>query len=240
MIVAGRVRVNGEVVKELGVRVVDGQDVIQVDNKPLMTRERLVYYVLNKPKGIVTTRKDPQGRPTVIDLLTGVKERIYPVGRLDQDTEGLLLLTNDGELAFRLTHPRYGVEKTYHARLRGHVGEHALRALAEGILLEDGMTAPAKVGLLHREGGASWIALTIHEGRNRQVRRMAEAIGHPVIELVRVSFGPISLEGLKFGAYRKLTIKEITLLKAAAGTQASAVEKKGGETWWRNSVWKKD
>ncbi|MZP28167.1 pseudouridine synthase [Heliobacterium undosum] len=217
MIRAGRVRINGTVVREQGVRVDEAQDVIEVDGRALERREAPVYYALYKPRGVVTTCKDPQGRQTVIGLLPGVNERVYPVGRLDQDTEGLLLLTNDGQLAFRLTHPRFGVEKTYRARLRDDVSDGALKALAEGIKLEDGVTAPAEVRLLRREGGATWIEIKIHEGRKRQIRRMGDAIGHPVIDLERISFGPITLGKLKPGEVRPLTPAELRALKSAAG-----------------------
>ncbi|MBC9783105.1 rRNA pseudouridine synthase [Heliobacterium chlorum] len=214
---AGRVQVNGAVVTELGLRVEEGKDMIQVDGKPLTVRERHQYFLLYKPRGFVTTRKDPEGRPTVIDLVKDIPTRIYPVGRLDQDTEGLLLLTNDGELAYRLTHPKYGVEKTYHARMRGNVPDPVIKAFAEGVMLEDGLTAPAKVKVLEREGGATRIELTIHEGRNRQVRRMGDAVGYPVVHLTRVSFGPLTISGLKPGAYRPLKPQEVRALQAAAG-----------------------
>ncbi|ABZ84455.1 pseudouridine synthase [Heliomicrobium modesticaldum Ice1] len=217
MIRAGRVRINGTVVREQGVRVDGARDVIEVDGRILKRREAPLYYALYKPRGVVTTCKDPQGRQTVIGLLSGVNERVYPVGRLDRDTEGLLLLTNDGQLAFRLTHPRFGVEKTYRARLRGDVSAGALKALAEGVQLEDGVTAPAQVRLLRREGDATWIEIKIHEGRKRQIRRMGDAIGHPVIDLERIAFGPITLGKLKPGEVRPLTSAELRALKSAAG-----------------------
>ncbi|MDD2420930.1 MAG: pseudouridine synthase [Heliobacteriaceae bacterium] len=216
MIRAGRVEVNGVVVRELGVRVVEGRDMVAVDGKDVAGREALVYYVLNKPSGVVTTCADPQGRRTVRELLPGVKERIFPVGRLDQDTAGLLVLTNDGELAYRLTHPRYGVQKVYHACLQGRVNNQGLQALAKGVLLTDGWTAPAKVRLLRREAD-SWVELIIREGRNRQVRRMAIAVGHPVKSLIRVGFGPLTLQGLAPGKFRRLKPPELTALKRAVG-----------------------
>ena len=217
LILAGRVTVNGENVRELGTKVSAG-DLITVDGKKLEEEKmQRVYILLNKPKGYVTTVKDPEGRRTVMDLVSGVKERIYPVGRLDYDTEGLLLLTNDGEIGFALTHPSHRVDKTYIAKVGGIPSRGALEALARGVKLEDGVTAPAQVRLLSR-GRQSQVELTIHQGKKRQVRRMLQAVGHPVISLRRVRFGPLTLEGLAPGSYRHLTHKEITALKAVMKT----------------------
>lgn len=212
LITRGRVKVNGKVVTTLGVKVDPTSDVIEVDGE-LLRRESPVYIMLHKPEGFVTTLRDPQGRPTVIDLIRDVPERLFPVGRLDYKTRGLLLLTNDGHLAHRLTHPSFGVVKTYHAQVKGAINADAIRQLRTGVLLEDGMTSPAKVRLLSREAGTSWIEIGIHEGRNRQVRRMAEAIGFPVVELIRVRFGPLDLGDLEEGSYRRLQEKEVTALK---------------------------
>lgn len=213
LILEGRVRVNGVVVDRLGVRVDPGRDRVEVDGK-LLLLEPKAYIVLHKPKGVITSVRDPRGRRTVLDLLPRTGLRLYPVGRLDFDTSGLLLLTNDGELAFRLTHPSFGVEKVYVADVKGRITAEAIRRLERGVLLDDGLTAPAKVRLLWRGKGASRIEIAIHEGRNRQVRRMAEAVGFPVIELVRVRFGPLTLGALKPGQHRSLRPGEVRELRA--------------------------
>jgi 23S rRNA pseudouridine2605 synthase len=210
LIAAGRVRVNGEVAT-LGTRADPDADVIEVDGAVLGVRQGLVHYLLNKPAGIVTTARDPQGRPTVVDLVPA-EPRVYPVGRLDAATEGLLLLTNDGELAQRLAHPSYGVDKEYLAEVAGTPSRGALRRLREGVDLEDGPTAPAKVSLV----GDHTLRITIHEGRKRQVRRMCAAVGHPVRRLVRVRIGPLSDRRLAPGAWRPLTQAEVRALERAA------------------------
>jgi 23S rRNA pseudouridine2605 synthase len=211
LIAAGRVRVNGEVAV-LGKRVEPGRDRIEVDGVAVATAPGLVYYLLNKPAGVVSTAFDPEGRPTVVGLVPA-RPRVYPVGRLDASTEGLLLLTNDGELAHRLTHPSFGVEKEYLVHVAGLPGPAALRRLREGVDLDDGRTAPARVTV--PEPGV--LRLTIHEGRNRQVRRMAEAVGHPVLRLVRTRIGPLRLAGLAPGDYRALQPQEVRALERAAG-----------------------
>jgi 23S rRNA pseudouridine2605 synthase len=203
----GRVTVNG-LVAEVGARV-DETDDVRVDGRPL-TPERQVHLALHKPTGLITTASDPQGRRTVLDLVE-VPERVYPVGRLDRDTTGLLLVTNDGELAHRLMHPRHGIEKTYVAEVTGRPDEAALRRLAEGVDLEDGPTAPARV----RRLGPSTVELVIHEGRNRQVRRMLEAVGHPVRTLRRTAYGGVQLAGLEPGEWRPLTPGELQRLRDA-------------------------
>jgi 23S rRNA pseudouridine2605 synthase len=205
-----RVTVNGEVAV-LGRRVDPETDRVEVDGLRVPTRPGLVTYLLNKPRGVVTTASDPQGRPTVVDLVPA-EPRIFPVGRLDTDTEGLLLLTNDGDLAHRLTHPSFGVEKEYLAQVDGSPTPAELRRLRHGIELEDGMTAPAKASLT--APGA--VRLVIHEGRNRQVRRMLEAVGHPVTRLVRTRIGPLADRRLKPGEWRVLDIEEVRALEAAA------------------------
>ena len=215
LIADGRVTVDGAVVV-LGDRVDPDHQALAVDGVPVPTRPGLVYYLLNKPTGVVTTADDPQGRRTVVDLVPP-EPRVFPVGRLDFDTEGLLLCTNDGDLALRLTHPRYGVEKTYLAEVEGVPSPAALRRLREGVELEDGLTAPARAHVVQPGPETSALELVIHEGRNRQVRRMCEAIGHPVIELSRTKFGPITLGGLAPGRTRVLDSHEVGALLDEAG-----------------------
>ena len=211
IVAAGRARVDGEVVRDPA-RDVDETRDVRVDGRPVRAEsdERIVV-ALHKPPGVVSTASDPQGRPTVVQLVP-TRERLYPVGRLDADSTGLILLTNDGELAHRLTHPSFEVPRTYRARVRNPpVREPALRALREGVDLEDGTTAPAKV----RRVAADTLELTIHEGKKRQVRRMCEAVGHPVVTLVRVAFGPLRLGELEAGGHRRLTPAEVERLRQA-------------------------
>lgn len=210
LIAAGRVTVNGEVA-ELGRRVDVDHDRIEVDGVPVSVRPGLVYYLLNKPRGVVSTADDPQGRQTVVSLVPA-EPRVHPVGRLDADTEGLLILTNDGELTYRLTHPRFGVEKEYLVQVAGTPSRQALRRLREGVELDDGPTAPARVALV----APNLLRITIHEGRNRQVRRMCDAIGHPVERLVRSRIGPITDRKLRPGTWRELTPAEVRALERAA------------------------
>lgn len=212
LIEQGKVKVNGQVVREQGLKVDPVEDKIEVSGKLLKIKDEKVYFLLNKPKGYVTTASDPQGRPTVLDLIK-TPTRVYPVGRLDFATEGLLLLTNDGNLTYQLTHPSHEIEKVYHAMVRGIPKESAIRELQRGVLLDDGMTAPAKVKVLKQEGGNTLLEVIIHEGRNRQVRRMCENIGHPVIRLERVALGNLTLQGVKRGKYRSLSEKEVMELK---------------------------
>jgi 23S rRNA pseudouridine2605 synthase len=214
LIAEGRVTVNGDVA-ELGRRVDPEVDRVEVDGVPLSVREGLVHYLLNKPAGVVTTASDPQGRPTVVQLVPP-EPRVFPVGRLDADTEGLLLLTNDGDLTHRLTHPSFGVEKEYLALVEGTPSAGDLRRLREGIELDDGVTAPARASLQP----PSSLTLVIHEGRNRQVRRMCEAIGHPVQRLVRVRVGPIADRRLAPGAWRPLTQDEVRALERSVAPGA--------------------
>ena len=212
LIAEGRVLVDGEVAV-LGRRIDVETVLIEVDGAPVGVRPDLVHYLLNKPAGVVTTADDPQGRPTVVGMVP-TEPRVFPVGRLDLDTEGLLLLTNDGELTHRLTHPSFGVEKEYMAEVLGEPSRGALRRLREGIELDDGTTAPARAALLD----PSVLRLTIHEGRNRQVRRMCEAIGHPVVRLIRTRIGPLADRSLAPGAWRELTGDELrSLQRAVAG-----------------------
>jgi 23S rRNA pseudouridine2605 synthase len=214
LIKQGRVRVNGIVVRELGTKVNPQEDQIELDGRPIR-REQLVYLLLNKPAGVITSLHDPQGRRVVTDLIAGIKERVYPVGRLDYDTSGLLLLTNDGELANRLAHPSFEIDKVYRAWVKGIPSQAKIKQLARGVMLEDGMTAPGEAKLLEadEQNSRSLIELTIHEGRNRQVRRMCEAIGHPVLSLERVRLGFLTLKGVKRGAYRHLTPQEVERLQ---------------------------
>jgi 23S rRNA pseudouridine2605 synthase len=211
LIAEGRVTVGGAVVTDPA-RDVDGGSEVVVDGEPVRGEEPRVVYALHKPAGVVSTARDTHGRRTVTDLVPA-ERRLYPVGRLDADTTGLILLTNDGELANRLTHPRYEVPKTYRATLGGGpIAERTLRALRTGVTLDDGPTAPARV----RRLDAHTLELTIHEGRKRQVRRMCEAVGHPVRALVRVRFGPLELGELAAGRARRLTTTELRALAAAA------------------------
>ena len=219
LIEQGRVTVNGKVVTELGTRAEPSIDEIKVDGRRLPRAKANQYILLNKPRGYITSRSDPKHRPTVIDLLAkgGVHGYIYPVGRLDYDSEGLLLLTSDGELAARLTHPRHGVAREYEVRVRGVPDQHALDRLARGVTIDGRRTATAEVRLgrvYDAESGPQGIlSLVIHEGRNRQVRKMLDAIGHPVVQLRRVRIGPIADDRLKLGQFRSLTSGEIAALK---------------------------
>ena len=215
LIAEGRVLVDGEMAV-LGRRVDPETAFIEVDGAPVGVRPDLVHYVLNKPAGVVTTADDPQGRPTVVGLVPD-EPRVFPVGRLDVDTEGLLLLTNDGELAHRLTHPSYGVEKEYVAEVEGLPTRAVLRRLREGVELDDGPTAPARATLVD----PSVVRLTIHEGRNRQVRRMCEAVGHSVVRLIRTRIGPLADRSLAPGAWRELTGAEVRSLQRAVAEPRS-------------------
>jgi 23S rRNA pseudouridine2605 synthase len=216
LIVEGRVRVNGEVVATPGVQVDPRKDRVEVDGQAVKGPEPHAYIIVNKPLGHITSVRDPQGRPTVIELVPRAKPRLFPVGRLDADSDGLLFLMNDGRLAFRLTHPRYEVPKTYRARLNRPVKDAELAPLRAGIVLEDGPTAPAGVRLLAGRDPVR-VEITIREGRNRQVRRMFEAIGFRVEALRRVRFGPVGLGLLKPGEWREMTQTEIISLRRLTG-----------------------
>jgi len=215
MIVRGRIRVNGERVA-LGRRIDASKDIVEVDGSRVPLSTDLAYYLVNKPVGVVTTAHDEEGRETVMDLLE-VEVRVYPVGRLDMDSEGAVLLTNDGELAQRLTHPSFGVPKTYLVEASGSVKEKSLRALARGVELDDGVTAPAEVRLVEKNPNGTLVEMSITEGRNRQIRRMFDAVGHPVRRLVRTAIGPLMLGRLKPATYRKLRPDEVMSLYRAAG-----------------------
>lgn len=226
LIQQGRVSVNGSTVTELGTRADPLADEIRVDGRRIKAAGRRRYILLYKPRGYITTRSDPQHRPTVIDLLSrgGVREYVYPVGRLDYDSEGLLLLTSDGDLAAKLTHPRHGVEREYQVRVRGVPNAHELERLSRGIFLEGRRTVPARVELdqvIESDSGQQAVlSFVIREGRNRQVRNMCDAIGHPVVRLRRVRIGPITDEHIRPGEFRDLTAHEIALLRKGAVTAA--------------------
>jgi 23S rRNA pseudouridine2605 synthase len=223
LITQGRVEVNGKTVTTLGTKADLERDEIKVDGRRIKAQKRKRYILLYKPRGYVTTRSDPEGRATVMDLLKSVKEYVYPVGRLDYDSEGLLLLTNDGDLAARLMHPSHEIEKVYEARVRGVPAAEDLERLARGIVLDGKRTAPAKIRVAERpakrtESGAehTFIEIVLHEGRQRQVRRMFEAIGHPVVRLRRVRIGPIVDENIPIGHWRELDEQELARLRRAA------------------------
>jgi 23S rRNA pseudouridine2605 synthase len=212
LIKSGQVRVNGKVIQELGVKVDPIQDQIEVRGKKI-SLERKRTFLFYKPLGVITSLHDPQGRRTVADYFKKIAERLYPVGRLDYDTEGLLLLTNDGELAHRLAHPRYEVAKVYVATVKGRLTPHAIGRLEKGVKLEDGWTAPAHIRVMQTEEEKSKLEITLHEGRNRQVRRMCQAIGFHVMHLLRKKIGFLTLHGLKRGEYRELTPAETEKLR---------------------------
>ena len=207
--------VNGSPAR-LGQRVDPSKDQVEVDGSKVPLDFDLVHYLLNKPLGVVTTASDPEGRITVLDLVE-LPTRVWPAGRLDVDSEGVLILTNDGELSYRLTHPSFEVPKTYVVEIGGGIGERDLRALARGIELEDGRTGPAKVAVLERSRGSTLVEITISEGRHRQVRRMFDAVGHRVLRLVRTGIGPLKLGHLKPGSVRKLSPAEVRTLYRATG-----------------------
>jgi 23S rRNA pseudouridine2605 synthase len=221
IILEGRVRVNGKVVTELGAKADPDKDHVKVDGKLINPKQPKAYIMLNKPAGFVTTMSDPEGRPIVAHLLKGVKVRVYPVGRLDYDTEGLLLLTNDGDFAHLVTHPRHELPKTYLVKVKGFLEDRNVENLEQGVFLKDGRTAPAKVRKLRKEESNSWVEITIHEGRKRQVRRMIDFTGHSVIKLKRTKVGNLNLGDLPVGAYRHLTFDEVRGLREMA-TQEEA------------------
>ena len=223
----GRVSVNGQTVLDPGVKADPEQDDVRVDGRRIKAQQTR-YILLNKPKGYVTTRSDPQRRPTVLALLQGVREYVYPVGRLDFDSEGLLLLTNDGELAARLTHPRHEVARVYEARVRGIPDARTLERLARGVIIDERRTTPAEVRLVRELHEGKYdigvLEMTIREGRNRQVRKMCEAVGHPVFNLRRIRIGPLSDPKLPTGGWRELTPREVASLQRVAGSLAAAHE----------------
>jgi len=217
LILQGRVSVNGKIVRELGTKAVLGRDEIRVDGETLKPESEGVVLVLFKPRRCVTTLHDPQGRPTVADFVNKFPIRLYPVGRLDYDAEGLLLLTNDGELAHRLQHPRYKVPKTYLVKVRGHPPAEALAILQQGVNLDDGITAPAELIVIEDDQKATWLSLTLREGRKHQVKRMCAAVGHPVLRLRRTKVGPIELDDLRPGEIRRLKSRAVRSLRKNVG-----------------------
>jgi pseudouridine synthase len=212
LIQGGRVMVNGTVVTALGTRIDPGADAIKVDGHLVGVAERPVYLLLNKPRGCLSTVRDPQGRPTVIDMVRGVGERVYPVGRLDWDSEGLILLTNDGDLALRLTHPSNHVAKVYRVKVKGLVPRQALERLRHGLYLDGRRTLPAPVTRISSQQN-TWLEVVLYEGRRNQIRRVFDRLGHPVLKLRRTAIGPIADRNLRPGDYRRLTPAEVARLK---------------------------
>ncbi|HHW49281.1 MAG TPA: rRNA pseudouridine synthase [Clostridiaceae bacterium] len=212
LIAQGRVCVNGVRIKDMGVKVSSG-DVVEVDGKKVNLEEKKVYIMLNKPVGYISSAKDQFGRKTVLDLVKDVKERIYPVGRLDYDTSGLILLTNDGEFAYVLTHPSSEIDKVYSVVVKGAVSKDKIKAFKKGIKIDNYITSPAKLRIINITDNTSTVEITIHEGKNRQVRKMCKAIGHPVLKLKRIAIGPLKLGDLEEGKWRHLTEQEVKALK---------------------------
>jgi len=238
IIASGKVKVNGKIVTTPGTSVDPNRDRVEVDGRRLGNEEQKVYILLNKPRGYLSTVKDPGGRKIVTDLLKDIKERIYPVGRLDYDSEGLLLLTNDGDLAYRLTHPGHSVPKTYKVRIKGIPFKKTLETLEGGVMLEDGITAPATINLIDQYEGNALLEVTISEGRNRQIRRMFDAVGHEVLRLKRTRVGSLSLGDLKSGQYRQLQDDEVNALYKKYGLKREKIAAKKednppkrGKTW---------
>jgi len=213
MVVEGRVSVNGKVVQTLGFKADPSKDHIKVDGRRLTPFEPKVILLLNKPRGYLSTVKDPKGRPTVLDLLKNLKWRIYPIGRLDFDAEGLLLLTNDGDLAHLLSHPRFSIPKTYWVKVAGVPEEKKLMRLKRGVMLEDGRAKAVSCSLIRQREKNSWVRVVVTEGRNHLVKRMFSAIGHTVLKIKRIEYGPIQLGDIAFGQFRYLTAEEMEKLK---------------------------
>lgn len=212
LILEGRVKVNGRVA-ELGMKADPERDHIKVDGKLLVRPEQKVYYVFNKPRGIVTTLSDPQGRPTIRDFLSKIRQRVFPVGRLDYDSEGMIILTNDGDFAYGILHPSKKISKTYLVKIKGILEEEEMARLRKGIMLDKKMTAPALVKRIRKSEQNSWIEMTIYEGRRRQIRRMLEALGHQVIRLMRIRVDGIEMGDVRPGAFRQMTQPELERLK---------------------------
>jgi 23S rRNA pseudouridine2605 synthase len=221
LIEQGRVEVNGKLVRELGTRVDPDRDEVRVEGRPI-AKQTVFTLLLHKPRGVVCTLRDPEGRPTVAELVAKVPARVAPVGRLDYDTSGVLLLTNDGELAARLTHPRSGTPKVYQAKVKSPMGEAELRRWRERIEIAGKLTQPAEVRVVRREGDKSWLEITLREGKNRQIHRLGEHAGTPVMRLVRTSFAGLTAAGLKPGQWRYLTAVELAGLRGSAGVARSA------------------
>lgn len=225
LISAGRVMVNGNVVTELGTKVDPSRDHVKVDGKHISGAQPFVYLILNKPKNVMSTLDDPGGRTTVKDYLRGVSVRVFPVGRLDFDSEGLMLLTNHGDLAQALLHPRYHVPKTYLIKVKGVLTDDEIRRLEQGVRLADGVTGPAQVKKVRKVEQNSWLEVTIREGRKHQVKRMLESVGHPVIKLLRIRMGPLSLGDLEPGEFRFLTDREANALRELVEQRMASVER---------------
>jgi len=217
MIAEGRISVNRVVVTEPGTKADPGRDEIRVDGRLISCETERIYILLHKPHGVMTTLSDPQGRPIVTDFLSEVTERVFPVGRLDYDSEGLLILTNDGEFSQRLQHPRYRIPKTYRVKVGGNPGKREIQTLENGIDLPDGRFAPADVCLEKTNRASTWLRLTITDGRNRVIRRAFEALGYPICRLVRIAVGDVTLDAVREGTWRMLTRKEVDRLLAQAG-----------------------
>jgi pseudouridine synthase len=221
MIVKGRIKVNGKTVKELGTRIDPSTDQVQVDGRPVQLDPDRVYFAFHKPKGVVSTMADENGRPCLADYFVGL-DRVFNIGRLDVDTTGLLLMTNDGELANQLAHPSFGVEKLYVAKVRGKITRVEMQRLKDGVKLEDGLAQADSARVLDQNEQSSLVEIVLHSGKNRVVRRMMEAVGFPVLELTRKSFGPMRLGNLKPGQFRELSKLEVGLLmQAAIGKESS-------------------
>ena len=216
LILAGRVTVNDEVMTELSYKVDEENDIVKVDDKLIKEENKLVYILLNKPEGYITTVKDQFDRPSVLDLVSDIKERVYPIGRLDYETSGLLLLTNDGDLTYKLTHPKHEVDKTYVARVKGKLTKEEIERFKTGLKIEDYTTAPAKLKVIKydEQRDSSLLEIKIHEGKNRQVRKMCKAINHPVLRLKRTAMGKIRIGECEIGKYRYLTEDEVKYLKS--------------------------
>jgi 23S rRNA pseudouridine2605 synthase len=223
LIAAGRVSVDGQPVRELGTKVDPEAQRVAVDGQPVKL-ERTVYWVVNKPRGYLCTNEDPAGRPRAIDLVPHVEQRVYTVGRLDEDSEGLLLLTNDGDLAHRLMHPRYGVEKTYLVQVAGHPSREDVRQLLAGVWLSDGHVRARRVKVMKSQGDSTWLQVVLSEGKNREIRRMLARLKHKVLRLRRVAIGPVRLDELPKGKARKLSLAEVNELKRSAGKAAPEQE----------------
>ena len=216
LILAGKVKVNDNIVKELSYQVDEENDVVKVDDKIIKEENKLVYILLNKPEGYITTVKDQFDRESVLDLVTDIKERVYPIGRLDYETSGLLLLTNDGDLTYKLTHPKHEVDKTYVARVKGKLTPDEIKMFKSGLKIEDYVTAPAELKVIRydEKTNVSLLEIKIHEGKNRQVRKMCKAINHPVLRLKRTAMGKIRIGECEIGKYRYLTEDEVKYLKS--------------------------
>lgn len=213
LIRAGKISVNGHVIRELGFKADPASDKIRVDGRPIPRPSPKVYYLLYKPRGVITTLKDPEGRPTIKDLIPRIKAAVFPVGRLDYDAEGLLVLTNDGDLAMRLSHPRYRVPRTYLVKVKGILTPKEMKHVEGGVMLEDGMGPAMRVSPAKRLAKNSWLRITLHEGRNRVIKRTFEAINHPVLQLKRIGFASLTLEGLEPGECRPLVPEELEQLR---------------------------